>query len=264
MSYQKCAMKDSSSFPTSKYPLMSSPSKYSQSHSFLVVILWASTLSYVGLLLLSPPGWLPGEPVWAIQPDTIQEIFDESLNFFFILPLLNLVGISYLPAPTVNPAVQGFFNLAEAWIFMFLPLIQMDERGQDLPRNFLWGLSMFLTNVFLMPYMALRLRCPKSNSKKLLHQGTLARLFGSIGLTVGNLAIIWFCLNRPELGGVISRFNYLGQQMVSNRVTLAFTVDMCLFWVFQIWLMGAVIPVDHRVRALRFVPFWGLAIWLLL
>ncbi len=222
------------------------------------------TVTYVGLLLLSPPGWLPGEPIWAIQSDTIQEILNESLNFFFILPFLNLLGISYLQAPTVNPAVQGFFNLAEAWIFMFLPLMLMDRHSQHLPRIVLWGLAMFLTNVFLMPYMALRLATPIPETQNLTQKGTIARLFGSLGLTVGFLAVIWFCLNRPELGGVLSRFNYLWQQMVSNRVTLAFAVDMVLFWIFQIWLMGAIIPMGNGSRALRLIPFWGLGLWLLL
>lgn len=230
--------------------------------SWLANLLWAATVVYVGLLLLSPSAWLPGEPIWAIQPDTMQEILDESLNFFFILPLLNLVGINSLPAPTVNPAIQGFFNLAEAWIFIFLPMMLMDKRSQHLPKVVLWGLAMFLTNVFLMPYMAMRLGQP-TDSPNLPKKGTLARVFGSLGLLVGNFAVIWFCFNRPELGGVINRFDYLGQQVVSNRVTLAFVVDMVLFWVFQIWLMGAMIPIGERYRALRFIPFWGFGIWLM-
>lgn len=233
------------------------------SNPWLASLLWAATAVYVGLLLLSPSAWLPGDPVWAITPDTLEEILNESLNFFFILPLLNIIGISYLQAPTVNPAMQGFFNLAEAWIFMFLPLMLLDKRSQHLPKKLFWGLAMFLTNVFLMPYMALRLGTPPSNLQKSLNKGTLARLFGSFGLIVGNLAVIWFCFNRPELGGVISRLDYLGQQLVSNRVTLAFAVDMALFWIFQIWLMGAIVAKGERGRALRFIPFWGLGLWLL-
>ncbi|ESA36767.1 polyketide cyclase [Leptolyngbya sp. Heron Island J] len=232
-------------------------------HTGLSVLLWTATVGYVGLLLLSPPSWLPGEPLWAIQPETIDEILNESLNFFFILPFLNILGFSYLPAPMVNPAAQAFFNLAEAWIFMFLPLMLMDKRSRHLPKMMVWGLAMFLTNVFLMPYMALRLKQEVPEPQTMVSKGLLARLFGALGLTVGNLAIVWFCLNRPELGDVASRVIYLGQQITHDRVTLAFTVDIALFWIFQIWLMGAIIPIGQRVRTLRLVPFWGLAIWLL-
>ena len=224
--------------------------------------LWVATAVYVGVLLLSPPGWLPGEPIWAIKPDTIQEILAESINFFFILPLSNLVGISYLQAPTVHPAAQSFFNLAEAWIFMFLPLMLLDRRSQHLPRGLFWGAAMFLTNVFLMPYMALRLN--GAEVPALPNKGILARLFGAVGLTVGAVAVIWFGWNQPELGGIMSRFAYLGRQIVTDRVTLAFTVDIVLFWIFQIWLMGAVIPAGEGIRALRFFPFLGLGLWLLL
>lgn len=224
--------------------------------------LWVATAVYVGLLLLSPPAWLPGEPIWAIKPDTIQEILDESINFFFILPLLNWVGIAYPQAPAVHPAAQSFFNLAEAWIFMFLPLMLLDQRSQHLPRILFWGAAMFLTNVFLMPYMALRLNRPEAQAS--LNKGILARLLGAVGLTVGALAVIWFCGNQPELGGIMSRFAYLGRQIMTDRVTLAFTVDIVLFWTFQIWLMGAVIPAGEGTRALRFFPFLGLGLWLLL
>lgn len=33
-----------------------------------------------------------GEPAWDIQPETVTEVADLSLNFFFILPLLNQGG----------------------------------------------------------------------------------------------------------------------------------------------------------------------------
>ena len=249
--------------PTSPKPSAVSLSESEHPRWVLSGLLWAATVTYVGVLLLSPPGWLPGEPVWAIQTDTIREILDESLNFFFILPLSNLVGFSYLQAPVVNPAAQGFFNLAEAWIFMFLPLMRMDRRSQHLPNVMLWSLAMFLTNVFLMPYMALRLRQSVSETQSLPTKGTLARCFGFLGLSVGSLAVIWFCLNQPDIGGLGSRLDYLGQQIAHNRVTLAFAVDMILFWIFQVWLMGALIPAGKRFRPMRFVPFWGLAIWLL-
>ncbi|MEM6253519.1 MAG: nuclear transport factor 2 family protein [Cyanobacteria bacterium P01_D01_bin.156] len=229
--------------------------------AYVQYALWLATAIYVGLLLLSPPGWLPGEPVWAIQVQTLQEILDESLNFFFILPLLNLLGIHYLQAPVVHPASQGFFNLAEAWIFMFLPLMLWDKRSQHLPHVWFWGGAMFLTNVFLMPYMALRLnRAPEAQS--VASKGRLARIFGAVGLTVGTFAVGWFFLNQPDVGGAFSRIEYLRHQIFTERVTLAFTVDIGLFWLFQMWLMGSTIAVGERLRVLRFVPFWGLGIWL--
>ena len=186
-------MKDSTIPPASNASDSLTP-KPTDSQIGLSVLLWVATMVYVGLLLLSPPSWLPGDPVWAIQPDTIEEILNESLNFFFILPFLNILGFSYLPAPMVNPAAQGFFNLAEAWIFMFLPLMIMDKRSQHLPSMMVWGLAMFLTNVFLMPYMALRLRQVISGPQSTVNKGILARFFGALGLTVGNLAIVMVLL----------------------------------------------------------------------
>ena len=33
------------------------------------------------------PAFLQGEPVWDIQPHTLEEVKDLSLNFFFLLPV---------------------------------------------------------------------------------------------------------------------------------------------------------------------------------
>lgn len=226
----------------------------------LAGLLWAAAIVYVTLLLLSPPAWLPGEPAWAIRPETLRELGAESLNFFFILPLLNLIGVSYLTAPTVHPVDQGFFNAAEAWIFMFLPLLLLDPRGRGLPRLGLWGLAMFLTNVFLLPYMALRLGQPPGAAAD---KGWLARCWGAIGLAVGGVSIGWFGYADPAAGALGERLAYFVHQLSTSRVTLAFLVDVVLFGIFQAWLMGAVMAPSDRLRPLRFVPFLGLGLWLL-
>ncbi|MEO1401662.1 MAG: hypothetical protein AAFV72_10505 [Cyanobacteria bacterium J06635_1] len=233
----------------------------SRPETLLSLLLGFLTVVYVVLLLLSPPDWLPGEPVWAIQPETMQEILDESINFFFVLPILNQLGIHLMEAPVVHPAMEAFFNLAEAWIFMFLPLLLLDPRGGKLPRVPMWGAAMFLTNVFLMPYMALRLGQVSEASQG--EKGILAQVFGWIGLGVGAIALYWFCAALPEFGTVAERFAYLGQQVMTNRVTLAFCVDLFLFGIFQAVLMGAIIPQGHLLRWLRFMPFFGLATWLI-
>lgn len=224
-------------------------------------LLWGLVVLYVAVLLLSSPDQLlPGEPIWAIKPDTLAEVLSESLNFFFVLPVLSkLFNIS---APVVHPAAEAFFNFSEAWIFMFLPLMLLDRRGQNLPRVALWGAAMFLTNVFLLPYMAQRLVQPEV-SKEAPQKGKVARIFGAVGLVVGMGAIAWLCLARPEFGSLADRGQYFWQKLTTDRVTIAFCVDLLLFWIFQIWLMGAVIPKDSKEQSLRLVPFWGLAVWLL-
>jgi hypothetical protein len=52
-------------------------------------------------------------------------------------------------------------------------------------------------------------------------------------------------------------------QLNSSRVVIAFCVDLVLFAIFQIILMGSVIPINNKQRNLRFIPFFGLAIWLI-
>ena len=228
-------------------------------------MLWVLSAAYIYLLLLSPSGQLiPGEPAWAIQPETLQEVLNESINFFFILPILNAVGITYMAAPTVHPATESLFNFALAWIFMFLPLLLADQRGRNLPQVPTWGMAMFLTNAFLGPYMALRAMAPLPQAQEKTQKGWLARVFGWTGLVVGAIALAWFFIGRPEFGGLTERVTYFVEQLIASRLTIAFCVDLILFALFQAVLLGAVEPSDSQVRWLRFVPFWGLAIWLII
>ena len=229
------------------------------------IMLWVLSAAYTYFLLLSPPGqFVPGEPAWAIQPDTLQEVLDESINFFFILPILNAVGMTYMAAPTVHPATEALFNFALAWIFMFLPLLLADQRGRHLPKVPIWGMAMFLTNVFLGPYMALRAMAPLPQVQEKSQKGGLARVFGWTGLGVGAIALGCFFVGSPEFGGLTERLQYFGEHLMISRVTVAFCVDLVLFTIFQAVLLGAVEPSSSKARWLRFVPFWGLAIWLII
>ncbi|MDJ0737504.1 MAG: nuclear transport factor 2 family protein [Nostocaceae cyanobacterium] len=233
-------------------------------HRWLSLFLWALTAIYLYVLILSPPGQIiPGEPVWAIRPETLQEVINESLNFFLVLPILNLVGITYMEAPTVHPTSEALFNFAEAWIFMFLPLLLADPRGRNLPKVAIWGMAMFLTNVFLIPYMALRLNTPLAEHKRENHKDSLTSIFGWIGLIVGSIAIFWGFVGRPEFADLASRGNFFLEQITTNRVAIAFCVDLVLFYIFQIVLLGAVVSPSGKTPWLRFVPFWGLAVSLI-
>ena len=228
------------------------------------VLFGAIALLYTYVLLLSPSGQLlPGDPAWNIQPDTVKEVLDESINFFFVLPILNGLGVTTMQAPVVHPMTEALFNLAEAWIFMFLPLLLLDRRGDALPKRVIWGMAMFLTNVFLTPYMALRAAAPMVPSDVSIPKDRLARVFGWIGLIVGTGAIAWGILARPEFGGWVERSQYFLEQLTMNRVAIAFCVDLTLFALFQAMLMSAIEPRDSKKRWLRFIPFWGLALWLI-
>lgn len=263
----------------------------------LSLLLWLATIGYIAMLLLAPPNLIPGEPIWAIRPETINEVLGESLNFFFVLPLLNAIGVHLMEAATLHPVSEAFFNFSEAWIFMFLPLLWADAKGDRLPRTAIWGGAMFLTNIFLMPYMALRLRAetadvveseiqletqperesgiqPKcertinsqnaNSTQPTRPKGTIAQVFGWVGIVVGSIAVSWVVFARPEFGSLTDRGAFWLGQLTHDRITLAFFCDIWLFWVFQIWLIGDIEPLGSPIRNLRWIPFWGLAFWLVL
>ncbi|OKH19198.1 hypothetical protein [[Limnothrix rosea] IAM M-220] len=225
--------------------------------------LWLLWVVYVGALLFAPSGMpFGGEPVWQIQPETWQEIKAESLNFFFVLPLLNRFGMEMMLAPVLNPVDEALFNVAVAWMFMFLPVLWCDRRGEHLPRTVLWSLGMFLTNVFLIPYMALRRQI--SPKPFVPQQKLIARGFAFVALVVGMVAFGWFGLARPEFGDGGDRLQYFLQQMTDSRLSIAFIIDLICFWLFQIFLLGDLNPKDSIWQSARFIPFFGMAFWLIL
>lgn len=229
----------------------------------LSIALWIFSAIYIYILLLSPSQQLlPGEPIWDIQPETFTEIVNESLNFFFLLPFLNAVGIHYMEAPVVHPSLEALFNFAEAWIFMFLPLLLVDRRGQAISKIIIWSLAMFLTNTFLAPYMA-ALTMSEPAAENPIKKGWLAKIFGFTGLIMGIVSVVWMGIGRPEFGSLAERGQFFIQSLMSDRLTVAFCVDVILFGIFQAMLIGNIEPPESNKRWLRFFPFWGLAIWLL-
>ena len=242
--------------------------------------LYALGAAYWFVLLLSPPGWqgLPGEPAWAVAPETLAEVVAESTDFFFVLPLLNGAGIDLLgAAPAVHPVTLGVFNFAEAFIFMLLPCLLMDRRGRDLPTTKVWSAAMFLTNALMLPYFAARVAAPAPPARDLEAaaaeeglaestsgtKGLLSRAFGASGLAVGALSVWWALAADPATGGDLDqRLSYLAGLMSSDRVSLAFVVDIALFSVWQAYLINELD--EDAPAACKFVPFWGLGAWLLL
>ena len=243
--------------------------------------LYALGAVYWFVLLLSPPGWqgLPGEPAWAVATDTLNEVIAESTDFFFVLPVLNKFGVELLgPAPAVHPVTLGVFNFAEAFIFMLLPLMLMTRKGRDLPTVKAWSVAMFLTNALMLPYLGARAGQPASAEWARAkadgtaegiaevargEKGALSKAFGLTGLGIGVLSVYWALFEDPAVGGDLAqRFSYLGTLVTEDRVSLAFVVDIALFSVWQAWFIGQVD--EEAPAACRFVPYWGLAAWLML
>ncbi|MEM9543489.1 MAG: hypothetical protein AAGA60_28850 [Cyanobacteria bacterium P01_E01_bin.42] len=163
------------------------------------MVLWETRVIYIGLLLLSPSGWiLPGDPLWAIQPETVRELMNESVDFFFISSLFAAIASFDLPVPWVHPLSEALFNFTLVWMFAFLPLLLADRQGEGLPKRTIWIAAMFLTNVFLLPYMALRSPNPESENPPF--EKRRWRSLAWIALIIGTVAMFWGVFANPEVG----------------------------------------------------------------
>ncbi|KAG2276329.1 hypothetical protein Bca52824_058884 [Brassica carinata] len=244
--------------------------------SILRYLLWTAEAVYILWLFLLP--YAPGDPVWAISSETVNSLLGLSLNFFFILPLTNSVGIHVLEAPVLHPMAEGLFNFVIAWTLMFAPLLYTDRKRDRFKSSLdvLWGLMMFLTNTFLIPYMAIRLNDadPDDKPSKRSQLGEAmtkgASVVGLTGATVCLISTLWSLYGRADggFGGIMERWQYLIGYLGSERLAYAFIWDICLYTVFQPWLIGENLQNVKKskvelVRYLRFVPVLGLLAYLL-
>ncbi|KAJ0447576.1 hypothetical protein HanRHA438_Chr17g0813481 [Helianthus annuus] len=238
--------------------------------------LWTAEGVYIIWLFLLP--YAPGDPVWAISSDTINSLIGLSLNFFFILPLMNSVGINLIDAPVLHPMSEGLFNFVIGWTFMFAPLLFTD-RNRDRYKgslDVLWGFQMFLTNTFLIPYMAIRLNKPDTENtpKKASQLRSVmvngAPVVGVVGGAACLISILWALYGRADgnFGGVADRWEFLVSYLGSERLAYAFIWDICLYIVFQPWLIGENLQNVEKskvnlVKYVRFVPVLGLVAYIL-
>eukprot|EP00899_Mesostigma_viride_P012545 jgi/Mesvir1/21291/Mv21684-RA.1 len=247
---------------------------------------WLLYAVYMGWLILSPPDTIaPGDPIWAIKPETLDELVQLSLNFFFINSGLNAAGIHTIPEVGFHPMSEALFNFVNAWGLLFSGLLFSDVRRKRAPANveLLWGCQMFLTNIFLLPYIALRLRYPPpaqvpesdpqhataglSGFGKAMVAG--APVVGMVGLAAGLTSLWWGCFARAgwdgEFGDLAQRLHFLISRASVDRPTLAFLVDMCLYSVLQGYLIGENVRGDaekeQKWQWLRWVPLVGLAVY---
>ncbi|XP_027361757.1 uncharacterized protein LOC113869570 [Abrus precatorius] len=242
----------------------------------LQIGLWVAECVYVFWLFLLP--YAPGDPVWAISSDTLNSLVGLSLNFFFILPFMNFVGIRLIDAPVLHPMSEGLFNFVIGWTFMFGPLLFTDCKKDRYKGSLdvLYGLQLFLTNTFLIPYMAIRLNDADEESvrRKLSQFSSLmtngAPFVGMIGGSVCLISLLWALFGRMDanFGGIVERWEYLVSYLGSERLAYAFIWDICLYLIFQPWLIGDNLQNVQEnkvvvVKYLRYVPVVGLIAYLL-
>ena len=281
-----------------KEEMASSPSSSSSDNMFEVVGLWAAAATYWYVLLLSPPfAPVPGYPGWAISPEVLQDVINSSVQFFFILQGLNEAGITFAGNATdfpVQPETLAVFNFAEAFVFMLFPVLLMDktklgkEKGGELKTTTFWSMSMFLTNATLLPYFATRAKSIGENRKEdetstyvsddveIIHEeartregregkkGLLSKGFGIYGLLVGMYSLWYFANGYVPSGeerNLVERWTYYVQTLHEDRVSVAFTCDIVLFYLWQIYFTKKVDPNCSATD--RFLPFFGLAGWLI-
>ena len=241
---------------------------------FAAAALAAAAAFYTYSLILSPTGqFAPGDPVWQISPETVKEVTDESINFFFVNVGLQALGTGF-PADAHHPVSEGLFNLVNAYSFMFLPVLLRLERGQGMNTLAWWSCQMFLTNAVLISYLSRReatLEARRagsgSGSRSGSGTGTISRAFGLIGGGMGLVSVGWALAARPELGGdLAARADFFRVLLTSDRVAFAFVVDLGLYSIWQAILLGELGRQRGRPvpPVFRFLPFLGLAFFLAL
>jgi ketosteroid isomerase-like protein len=236
-------------------------------------LMWGFYIGYIGYVMLSTAA--PGLPVWQTTPETLQSVFHESLNFFYVNIALNSAGLSPVPCIAEHPVSEALFNFVNAWSMMMLPVMVMDKKGEAVENKFqLWLGTMFLTNVFLPIYMAQRLKPIESQNNRAsssvvviddgepdtvvaLNKPWYSGAFGGVAGIVGAVSVCWALAARPEYGGLIERWQWFTDQLGSDRVFWAFAVDSCLYALWQSVLL------EKAEAKYRFVPFFGMASWLI-
>ncbi|QSJ16112.1 hypothetical protein JYQ62_30815 [Nostoc sp. UHCC 0702] len=176
------------------------------------ILLWSVWLVYVGYLLLSDLP--PGLSLLHITSETLQEIWSLSLNFWLVLPI-----VSPNDAPVINPALEGLFNIVVTWAILFWGFV-IDGRNQRFPMvPFLIGTAL-LTNVFFLPWLALRQPNPQPpvDSLTFLEKIAESRILPVFLGMVFVVSLVWGAFARPEYGDLTTRSSALLKLLSSDRL----------------------------------------------
>uniref|UniRef100_A0A175YQV2 Transmembrane protein n=1 Tax=Daucus carota subsp. sativus TaxID=79200 RepID=A0A175YQV2_DAUCS len=196
----------------------------------------------------------------------------------FVLWAAEGVYIAWLFLLPYAPMSEGLFNFVIGWTLMFAPLLFTDRRRDRYKGSLdiLWGFQMFLTNTFLIPYMAIRLNeadgqyTPRKTSQLGTVMTNGAAVVGLVGGAVCLISVFWALFGREDgnFGTLTERWDFLLSYLGSERLAYAFIWDICLYTVFQPWLIHDNLQNIEKskitvVSFLKFVPVIGLVAYLL-
>lgn len=129
---------------------------------------------------------------------------------------------------------------------------------------------------FLIPYMAVRLNdTDEDNARSELSKlGTVmtngAPAVGLIGGVTCLISALWASFGRGDggFGSVPDRWEFFARYVGSERLAYAFIWDICLYAIFQPWLIGDNLQNVKETKVqivsnLRFIPVVGLVVYLL-
>ncbi|WIA22631.1 hypothetical protein OEZ86_009610 [Tetradesmus obliquus] len=240
---------------------------------------WALYVGYLSIVMLSTA--VPGAPAIATPPEVFEEILQESINLWWINDSLTALGLSFIPNVPCPPVSEAVFNFVLGWCLMFLPVMLTDGPSQKVEKKGAWFTAiMFITNVFFIPFMALRAMpeplepaaaatssssssvAAAQRQRKVAVPGSQrlpswSPALGAFGGFIGVFAIYWALAGRPEFGDLSARYDYFQTTFNSNRVFWAFMLDMGLFYIWQLSFLQAA-PAQYK-----YVPYFGLAGWLI-
>jgi len=234
---------------------------------FVPTAVWAT---YIYVVFFSD--WFFGLPATSLEVRTWEEVRDLSLNFFLVSPIL---GLPF--APVVHPGLEGIFNLLLSWAAMFAGFLSDDRKTK--PNLFpmlptVIGMQ-FLTSAFLLPYLATRsteddavAEIPRDEMTAVIRLADNKILGLAMGF-VGSGSVLWGLFARSEdFGDLSTRYASLIDLLSIDRVGSSFLVDLAIFALFQGWLVDDDVrrrgmdPASTLVKAAKYVPFLGLALYL--
>lgn len=98
----------------------------------------------------------------------------------------------------------------------------------------------------------------------------VAPVVGLIGGAICQISALWALFGRPDgnFENLTERWEFLVSYIGSERLAYAFIWDICLYIIFQPWLIGENLQNVQKgkvglVNYLRFVPVFGLVAYLL-